>query len=356
MPENKINIEKHIRNFSFLSKIIDDYLESNLQENDNNKKLIDYAINQSIIHNSFFTETTIRFALKSISDSLIPDKLYKWISAYSFQENSAISIRTVGVVMAGNIPLVGFHDFLCVIISGNKFFGKLSHSDSFMLPAIAEILIDIDSDYSSKIEFTTEKLERFHAVIATGSNNTSRYFEYYFSKYLNIIRKNRTSLGVISGNETLEQLTHLADDIFMYFGLGCRNVTKLFVPQNYDFSQFIRACNGYSPICDHNKYKNNYDYYKTIFIMNNQPFIDSGFFLLHEDISIHPPVSIINYEYYTNKQSVIDFINSQAENIQCIVSDNFEIKNRICFGSAQKPQLWDYSDNTDTMNFLLNLK
>ena len=257
--------------------------------------------------------------------------------------------------MAGNIPLVGFHDFLCVLISGNKFLGKLSQNDPYLLPALSQILIEIDNRYQDYISFTTDRISGFDAVIATGSNNTARYFEYYFGKYPNIIRKNRNSIAVLSGNETKEELALLAEDMFLYFGLGCRNVSKIFVPTGYNFFLLTEACKQFAGFLNNNKFRNNYDYYKTIFLMNNQAFIDGGFYLLQENQLLHNPVSVFHYEYYPDRSHFIDFITENKENLQCIVANIPDLPEAIPFGSAQKPGLGDYADNIDTIEFLLKL-
>jgi hypothetical protein len=259
------------------------------------------------------------------------------------------------VVMAGNIPLVGFHDFLCVLISGNCFLGKLSRNDYYLLPTLAQILTSIDSRYKERITFTTDKIQGFDAVIATGSNNTSRYFEYYFGKYPHIIRKNRNSIAILSGHETPEDLAALTMDMFLYFGLGCRNVNKIFVPAGYNFFQLTEACKQFADYINHNNFRNNYDYYKTIFLMNNQSFIDGGFYILQENQLLHNPVSVFHYEYYIVISEVQSFIADNKENLQCIVGNMAEIPGIIPFGKAQKPHLDDYADNIDTIEFLLKL-
>ena len=355
MLDREQKTEKHIENFSCLAKFIENFLHEKTTQTDKRSILLTEAIRKSSLENGFFTEFNIRFALDAIATMLSPENLNKWISAYKNQQNNQDAPKTIGVVMAGNIPMVGFHDFLCVLFSGNKFLGKASQSDKYLIQALAEILFEIDADYKEFITFTSERLENFDAVIATGSNNTARYFEYYFGKYPHIIRKNRNSIALLTGNETLEQLTLLAQDIFIYFGLGCRNITKLFVPQNYNFSLLIEACNSCSGIINHHKYKNNYDYYKTIFIMNNQAFIDAEFFLMQENTSMHNPISILNYEFYVEEKTIQSFITSQAEHLQCIVGNNFKIDGIQNFGTTQNPNLWDYADDVDTMKFLLNL-
>lgn len=357
MPDKLIHIklDEHINNFSELSVALNSFINSNKLTNFHGNENLYQAIENTLINNGFFTHETVFFALKTISEMLEKSKLEKWTKNYLPFFESEKSMKNVGVVMAGNIPLVGFHDFLCVLITGNKFIGKLSQNDRFLLPAIAGMLKAIDIRYENFISFTEDKLKDFDAVIATGSTNTSRYFEYYFGKYPHIIRKNRNSIAVLIGDETEEQLCLLADDMFSYFGLGCRSVSKIFVPEKYDFQKLIRTMHAYSYLSNHNKFRNNYDYYKTIFIMNQQKFIDGGFFILNEDTSLHSPVSVINYEYYSDIEKVKSFINEYDDKIQCVVESFPSTSTILSFGRAQHPELWDYADNIDTLSFLFNL-
>jgi hypothetical protein len=264
--------------------------------------------------------------------------------------------KKVAVVMAGNIPLVGFYDFMCVLISGNIFIGKLSSQDKFLLPAIAKELTNIEPSVSKYIVFTEERLPAFVAVIATGSNNSSRYFEYYFGKYPHIIRKNRNSIAILNGKESKEDIDFLADDIFLYFGLGCRNVTKIFVPEGYDFTMLKKALRKYKDCLSmHSKYMNNYDYNKSIFLINQIPHTDLGFCLLKEDVSIASPISVLNYEYYINISDVINSISINRDNIQCLVAGKTYTNYTVPFGKSQQPELFDYADGVDTMEFLISL-
>ncbi len=356
MPENKRHAEKHSKNFASLGSVLLNFLSGNLSTEDKNHSLLSTAIVNSCKENGYFTNDSIRYALKAIGEMLAQPKLATWANIYKLNRQFANSPKTIGVVMAGNIPLVGFHDFLCVLITGNHFLGKLSQQDRHLLPAIAEILIEIDRGYKHCIQFTQDKIQGFDAVIATGSNNTARYFEYYFGKYPHIIRKNRNSIAVLSGNETHDELNSLAEDMFLYFGLGCRNVSKLFVPEGYDFNRLANASASFSHYIDHNHFRNNYDYYKTIFQMNNLAFIDCGFFILQENPSLHNPVSVIHYENYSDEEQIRRFMDENHENLQCIIGNSFEVDGILPFGNAQKPQLSDFADNIDTLNFLLELQ
>lgn len=308
--------------------------------------------------NGWFTQENIKFALNSWSEALSEDNLQQWISKYKIESSSSEILakerKTIAIIMAGNIPLVGFHDFLSVLITGNKVLAKLSSNDKTLLPFISEYLISVEPKFRNYIEFTEGKLENFDAVIATGSNNTARYFDYYFGKYPNIIRKNRNSAAVLTGNETSEELQKLADDIFIYFGLGCRNVSKLYVPENYNFEPFFNAMYSWKEIIHNHKYINNYDYNKAVYLMDSFPLLDNEFMLLKEDAGFSSPISVIFYEKYTSLQNLKKELEAQFENIQCLVS-NAGLPNEISFGKAQSPNLWDYADAVDTVDFLLKL-
>ena len=308
------------------------------------------------IHNPWFTEENVRNAIDAISLSLNPELVVDWTSNYLIDLNKAKEPKRIAVIMAGNIPLVGFHDMLCVLISGNKFIGKLSSDDKHLLPFIAKILISIDSKFADYIDFTSDQLKNFDAVIATGSNNSARYFDYYFGKYPNIIRKNRNSIAVITGNETHEELKLLGNDIFQYFGLGCRNVSKLFVPTGYKFDTFYESVFDFKEIVNNNKYANNYEYNRTVYLMSSNPsLLDNNFLLLKEDVAYSSPIGVLFYEYYDSLKSLNTRLENEFEQIQCIVSNSSEIKNAIPFGNAQSPQLKDYADGVDTLKFLIEL-
>lgn len=301
--------------------------------------------------NGWFTQENINFALKSWCEALSEENLQQWISNYNIEETAP---KTIAIVMAGNIPLVGFHDFLSVLISGNKVLTKLSSTDKTLLPFLAEKLISIEPKFKSYIEFTEGKLQDFDAVIATGSNNTARYFDFYFGKYPNIIRKNRNSVAVLTGNETEEDLQNLADDVFRYFGLGCRNVSKIYIPEGYDFEPFFKGMFSWKEIIYNHKYINNYDYNKAVYLMDSFPLLDNEFMLLKEDSGFSSPISVLFYETYTSKYAVKKMLESESENIQCLVT-KAGLPNEIPFGKAQNPELWDYADGVDTVDFLLKL-
>jgi hypothetical protein len=299
-------------------------------------------------HNGWFTPEQVYFSIQSWGNTLTETNLNQWLSSYDF---SKITSKKVGLVLAGNIPLVGFHDFLSVLISGHDVLVKTSSNDQHLLKFLAKYLIAIQPELNSKITFVEGKLEGFDAVIATGSNNTARYFEFYFKDKPSIIRKNRNSVAVLYGTETLEDLVGLGEDIFRYFGLGCRNVSKLFVPKDYNFEAFFKAMYTYREVIQYEKYANNYDYNKAVFLMSNFELLDNEFLTIKEDTSYSSPISSIFYEFYDNLEAVKSRLQEDADQIQCIVSKNLT-ENSIAFGQTQQPKLWDYADNVDTLAFL----
>lgn len=299
-------------------------------------------------HNGWFTPEQVYFSIQAWAKALTNENLTQWLSNYDF---SKIETKKIGLVLAGNIPLVGFHDFLSVLISGHDVLVKTSSNDQHLLKFLAKYLIAIEPKLNSKITFVEGKLEGFDAVIATGSNNTARYFEYYFKDKPSIIRKNRNSVAVLNGNESFEDLVNLGEDIFRYFGLGCRNVSKLFVPKGYNFDNFFKAMYEYRDVIQYEKYANNYDYNKAVFLMSNFQLLDNEFMTIKEDTSYSSPISSVFYEFYEVLEEIQTRLNQDSEQIQCIVSNNL-IPNSIVFGQTQQPRLWDYADNVDTLEFL----
>lgn len=315
-----------------------------LQKNDEQWKRIRSRAEE---HNKWFTEEFVDHRIRTIlSEYLDKRKLQAWVNHYSVDDN--ITPRKVGIVMAGNIPLVGFHDLLCTFITGHHAHIKLSDKDSILLKGIADKMKEFDSGVEKFITFA-DTLKGCDAYIATGSNNTSRYFEYYFGRYPSIIRKNKTSVAILKGDERLEELELLADDVFMYFGLGCRNVTQIFVPHHFDFPLLLRAFNKYSYLKDHTRFRNNYDYNLALLIMNNRKYMSSEAIVLVEGDHLFSPVSELYYAYYDDRTSVLDSM-VKNESIQCIVADGF-----VEAGQTQSPGLFDYADGADTMQFLLSI-
>lgn len=311
----------------------------------------DRLIKLSQSHNGWYTPDQVYFAILSWADALTLDNLDKWLSKYNLE---SVSPKTVGLILAGNIPLVGFHDFISVLISGHKALVKTSSNDQHLLPFIAKYIVAIEPEFEKYISFTSGKLENFDAVIATGSNNTARYFEYYFKDKPAIIRKNRNSVAVLTGSETHDELVALGEDIFRYFGLGCRNVSKLFVPKEYTFDNFFKAIYEYGEVIHYEKYANNYDYNKAVFLMSNFKLLDNEFLTLKEDSSYASPISSVFYERYDDLEEITAKLSNDADQIQCIVSKDV-VPNSIAFGKTQQPELWDYADNVDTIAFLQNL-
>lgn len=306
------------------------------------------------IHNPWFTEDNVRLALGSIGRSLRPEKLVRWLRNYGLPGSQG-ERKTVAVIMAGNIPLVGFHDMLCVLLSGHNVLAKLSVRDERLPKLIAEIIGCLNNDYNPRIRFAEGVLKNFDAIIATGGNNTSRYFEYYFGKSPNIIRKNRNSVAILDGTESGLQLQCLSDDIFRYFGLGCRNVSKLIIPNDYDTGSLMEAFESYRHYADHHQWANNYEYQRAVHLIDRVPHLDNGFVIMREDASPASPVSVINYEKVQNTAGALEIARKHGDALQCIVGRQGLAKDIIPFGSTQDPALDDYADNIDTMKFLINL-
>lgn len=337
-------LKNRIETFSKLGMILRNSLEG---RDKNYSSGLNHLIESQHLKNPWFTPENVRMAIGANAEKLTEENLIKWASSYPGLDRETEPL-TVGVIMAGNIPLVGFHDFLSVLISGNNLLGKTSSKDADLIYFISNILCDINPQFRKSIRLTSDTLSGFDAVIATGNDNSSRYFEYYFGKYPNIIRKNRNSIAIINGEETGSELEALGIDIFSYFGLGCRNVSKIYVPKGYDLSEMTGRWNSYSGLIRHNKYANNYDFSKAVYLVNKEKFTDTGFMLLKENQSISSPVAVLYYEYYETNDQLKIISEIPNEKIQCIVGRNY-----ITFGKAQSPELWDYADGADTIEFLL---
>lgn len=306
------------------------------------------ALEKAGRENGWFIPEFTDIAIKNIATAFLKkEKLENWAANYQLTSQTKTP-RKVGIVMAGNIPLVGFHDFLCVFITGHKAIIKPSSKDQVLIKQLVGKLIEWEPALASQIEFS-EMLKGCDAYIATGSNNTSRYFEYYFGKYPHIIRRNRTSVAILTGQETDAELGKLADDVYLYFGLGCRNVTKIYVPVDYDFVPLLEIFKKYNYLADHHKYKNNYDYNLALHLLNKKFYMTNGSALLVEEPALFSPISQLNYEFYTDKKILAEQL-LQNPDMQCLVS-----KDHIPFGGAQSPLLTDYADGIDTMAFLRDL-
>jgi len=348
-----INTESIIQAFVKLGKELRSINNNNVSHQQNH--IYDEVMQRASIENQWFTPEFVKLSLVNTGHALTDEKLKKWVKPYKSQIMANSNPKTVGVVMAGNVPLVGFHDFISVLLSGNRFFGKLSSDDRVLLPFVAERLLYYCPEILDLIKITEDKLSGFDAVIATGSNNTSRYFEYYFRKYPNIIRKNRNGVAVLTGEETGEELQRLGEDVFYYFGMGCRSISKIYVPQGYDFVSLLNAFEKYKFIRNTNKYNNNYDYYRSIFLLNKVHHYDNGFIMITMNDDIASAPSVLYYEEYKDVNQLNIRLMDQEDVIQCIVSQSGVIDHAISFGTAQKPELWDYADGVDTMAFLLGL-
>lgn len=319
---------------------------------------LEAAIRQSNVENQWFTPENVHAAITAIATRwLEKDTLNRWAAGYPIAQHTHPE-KTIGLVMAGNIPLVGFHDWLCVFVSGQRAQIKLSEKDKRLLPFLVRQMGDWAFESWEYTEFVgeTEQLRDFDAVIATGSNNTARYFEQYFAKYPHLIRRNRNGVAVIDGSESMADLFALGRDIFTYFGLGCRNVSKIYVPHGYNFDILLEALHEYRDIIHHNKYKNNFDYNLTLYILNNMPYRNNGCILLREDPSFSSRIAAVHYEYYEDRDEVAGLLNEHRDEIQCVMAKSaLPGIEALPFGKSQEPGLSDYADGVDVMRFLTSL-
>lgn len=335
----------HILGQALLHKIYDTELQA--------------VMNRTFHHNAWFTIEQQENAIQSIAKSFLNrETIENWLSAYDLAQFARTPRRSVGLVLAGNIPLVGFHDILCTFLVGHKVLFKLSDKDKYLLPFLLSKLRVIDERTTPYFEQVEGKLTNFDAIIATGSNNSARYFEAYFSTYPNIIRKNRNAIAVLTGAESREDLQLLGEDIFQYFGLGCRNVSKIYVPNNYDFNTLLEVTHEFSSrLVTYDRYKNNFDYQMTILLLNKAMFYQNGCLLLTENEGLASPISVVYYEHYKNLDNLTKYLEAKKNEIQCIVTKNaLQIGSLPCFGfgQAQCPAIHDYADGVDTIAFLLN--
>ncbi|RPD98668.1 acyl-CoA reductase [Aureibaculum marinum] len=350
-------LEKRINAFAELGNFLSQFSQQKIEKkedvlfNDLFFDAVKLQINRATEFNSWFTKDNVLYAIENWSKLLNKNELTAWTSCYNLNIDTS---KTVAVIMAGNIPLVGFHDFLSVLISGHHICIKQSSNDKHFLPLLAKYLEHVEPNFKGKIHFTEEKLTDFDATIATGSNNTARYFKYYFGNKPHIIRNNRNSVAVLTGNENLDTLKGIGEDIFRYFGLGCRSVSKLFVPKGYDFNLFFNAIYEYNDIINYKKYENNYDYNKAVYLMSEFDILENGFFMIKEDNSYSSPIATAFYEYYDNLDNLKSKLKADNDYIQCVVSDVLE--NTVNFGKTQQPGLSEYADGVDTLKFLSELE
>ncbi len=312
---------------------------------------LDATVRRAYLTNAWFTEENVRYAFASWAIALERPAVDAWLAAYPELNEPRVSVRRVGLVLAGNIPLVGLHDVLCVWLSGHTSRVKCSSQDPALIPALIHVLDRFLPGTAERIVFLTEKLGEVDAVIATGSNNTARYFEHYFGHLPRIVRKSRVSVAVLDGTETQEELAALGDDIFRFFGLGCRNVAKLFVPEDFVLDRYFEAIYPWNDIVNHNKYGNNYDYTRALWLLDGVKFLENGFTLLKEDAALASPVSAVFYERYSDPTILATTLGGAKDSIQCIVGHG-----QVPFGTAQAPALDDYADGVDTLRFLVDLK
>ena len=352
-----MELEKRINAFVELGKFlaqfeqIDPVKDSSVKYNDLFFDGFKHQLKLAEETNGWFTKDNLIYSLKGWSNQLT----YSNINTFTLKYNMiSISCKNVAIIMAGNIPLVGFHDFFSVLISGHNVVVKQATNDKQLLPLIAKYLEIVEPGFKSKITFVDGQLKDFDAVIATGSDNTARYFEYYFREVPSIIRNNRNSVAVLNGNETKNDLEALSIDIFRYYGLGCRNVSKLFVPKSYDFKDFFQSIYSWHPIINQSKYANNYDYNKAVYLMSEFDMLENGFLILKEDHRYSSPIATLFYEFYDSKKTLKKRLNKDHTKIQCVVASNF-LDSEIKFGCTQTPNLWDFADNVDTIEFLLKI-
>ncbi|MDI9357206.1 MAG: acyl-CoA reductase [Chitinophagaceae bacterium] len=339
MAEEKFHLEARVEDFIKLGK----YIKSIPHKE--KKNLFEQAQRQ----NKWFVDRFLDTALEGISHFLKGEMLWKWVSAYNFEKNTK---KNVGIAMAGNIPAVGFHDLLCVLITHNNAIIKQSSHDSIIIPFLMEKLQEINPIYKSVLNYESS-LKGIDMFIGTGSNNTARYFEYYFSKIPHIIRKNRSSVAILTGKETKIELQGLSADIHTYFGLGCRNVSQIFIPLDYNFSALFEAMEGFSWLVNHSGYYNNYQYHRAVYSMNQDFFIENDFVILKQDRSYCSPISVLYFDYYKTKESLTAEIESHCDKIQVIVSNTNKEGEGVYFGETQYPNPWDYADKKDVLQFLL---
>ena len=300
--------------------------------------------------NSWFTHKNIEITFESWATALNEANIKKWLLAYELKKPN--QPKNIALILAGNIPMVGFHDLLSVWVCGHKGLIKCASKDEVLLPYMTNFLEHHANEQA--FSYKDQPLKRFDAVIATGSNNAARYFEHYFGNYPHIIRKNRNGIAVLNGLESKSDLEALGDDILQYFGLGCRNVSKVYIPENYDLNALFGGVYSYAKIIEHPKYANNYDYNKAVFLMSEHEFLENGFFMLKQDPTFSAQIACLHYEYYKKEEDLKSHLNVNKDAIQCIVSQ-MKLPGAIDFGTAQKPALWDYADGVDTIAFLNQL-
>ena len=332
-----MSLESRINKLVGLGK----YIQANGEE-------LQAAAHLAYLNNNWFTKDfTYKMLNNVVAYYLEEGALRKWATEYAVEN---LAPKKVALILAGNIPMVGFHDVLCSYIAGHQTLIKYSDKDEILIPHLLKKLDDPDQFRR------VERLEDFDAIIATGSNNSARYFESYFGKYPHIIRKNRNGVAILSGEETKEDFKALGRDIFTYFGLGCRSVAKIYVPQEYDFVPLMETLHTFNDLIHHNKFKNNFDYNYALYLLNKDNLFWNGCLCVKEDTSLHSRIASLHFEYYKDEDHLGELLESQKENIQCIVSlKPIDAYPCFKFGDAQQPYLNNYADGVDTMQFLTTL-
>jgi hypothetical protein len=346
------NFKERLIAFSELGTLF----KENVDKKENKKfpewdTVLEKTLIESHSYNSWFTIDNLKLSLKNWSNSLQENIISDWLSKYNIEDKSS---KKIAIIMAGNIPAVGFHDLLCSLLLNFDCIVKLSSEDKLLIPFIVKFLESRNEKLKNKVTFESEKLKDFDGVIATGNNNSHRYFDYYFSKYPNLLRKTRHSIAVLDGKESDNDLSELSNDIFNYFGLGCRSVSKVFIPYGYDLDLLFNAFFRHKEVVNHNKYVNNFDYNKAVYLMSKEKFIENGFIILKEESKLGSPIGCLFYEFYNDKKEITKLINNNSDSIQCVVS-NINFNTNIKFGQTQCPNISDYADNNDTIKFLLKI-
>ena len=346
------NFKERLIAFSELGTLF----KENVDKKENKKfpewdTVLEKTLIESHSYNSWFTIDNLKLSLKNWSNSLQENITSDWLSKYNIEDKSS---KKIAIIMAGNIPAVGFHDLLCSLLLNFDCIVKLSSEDKLLIPFIVKFLESRNEKLKNKVTFESEKLKDFDGVIATGNNNSHRYFDYYFSKYPNLLRKTRHSIAVLDGKESDNDLSELSNDIFNYFGLGCRSVSKVFIPYGYDLDLLFNAFFRHKEVVNHNKYVNNFDYNKAVYLMSKEKFIENGFIILKEESKLGSPIGCLFYEFYNDKKEITKLINNNSDSIQCVVS-NINFNTNIKFGQTQCPNINDYADNNDTIKFLLKI-
>lgn len=343
----ELSLSERIDAFQIVGEELRQLLKA-VQEDQNFSTPLHPLVADQVHNNPWFTQEQVLRALGEWSCLLEKEALQQWTASLP----SSVGGKRVALIPAGNIPLVGFHDVLSVLICGHSLLLRPSSDDPSLIPFLLMMLQQIQPAFQERIRIADGRLNDFDAIIATGSNNSARYFHYYFGKYPHIIRKNRTSVALLEGSETEEELRGLADDIMAYFGLGCRSVTKLYLPKGFDLDRIFKPLYAYRHYLDCKPYADNYDYHRSLWMMNKINFMENGFMLLREEDSLHSAVAALHYAYYDDLELVQKELLQREEELQMVVSKKPFFPRQATFGGGQQPALDDYADGVDTLAFL----